>query len=66
MTMVAAALMTGYTSNSPADTLNLSPEQRAQNMQEAHDFVKECGYYTIATARYFTFPGPMEVKRNNF
>ena len=31
------------------DTITLSAEERTQNMQEVHDYVRECGYYTIAT-----------------
>ena len=62
MIMAAVALMTGCTSKeskqtekeqttmkTAKDTFALSAEERAQNMQEVHDYVRECGYYTIAT-----------------
>ena len=62
ITMIATALMTGCTNKDnkqtemnnttmkmTKDTFALSAEERAQNMQEVHDYVRECGYYTIAT-----------------
>lgn len=62
MIMAAVALMTGCTSKeskqtekeqttmeTAKDTFVLSAEERAQNMQEVHDYVRACGYYTIAT-----------------
>lgn len=62
MIMAAVALMTGCTSKAnnesekeqtamemKKDTMPLSAEDRAQNMQEVHDYVRACGYYTIAT-----------------
>lgn len=60
--MVAAALMVGCTSKANNEsekeqtamemqkgTMTQSAEERAQNMQEVHDYVRACGYYTIAT-----------------
>lgn len=62
ITMIATALMVGCTNKDnkqtemnnttmemTKDTLALSAEERAQNIQEVHDYVRECGYYTIAT-----------------
>lgn len=62
ITMVVAALMVCCTSKTNKQkenkqtamettkvTLELSDEERNQNIREVHDYVKECGYYTIAT-----------------
>ncbi len=60
--MVVAALMVSCTSKAnnesekeqtamemQKETMTESAEERAQNMQEVHDYVRACGYYTIAT-----------------